>query len=201
MGLAELQQALARLYTDSAFRERFFAEPDRVAEELGLQAGDARQLAALSASQVHRFAGTLHRKRLGAARKLLPLTGRVLGGRFEPLFQRYLATRGEGYAGSYRVEAIGFAAFLAETFRAEDPGSPWIPDLVRYESAALRAHLPGARWTPCACRHYPHALTRAAAQYHPRAPPTVPRRPTLALWIRFGRRGQLRHFLLGLPWP
>ena len=35
MGLAEVQQVLAQLYTNTLSRERFFANPQALGEELG----------------------------------------------------------------------------------------------------------------------------------------------------------------------
>jgi hypothetical protein len=64
MGLAQIQQVLARLYTDAALRERFFADPQRTGAELGLDAGEVHQLAHLSVQQVTFFARSLQRKRL-----------------------------------------------------------------------------------------------------------------------------------------
>ena len=46
MGLAEVQAALARLFTDSDLRVRFFADPIEVGRELGLDESETTGLAA-----------------------------------------------------------------------------------------------------------------------------------------------------------
>lgn len=59
MGLAQVQQVLAQLYTNTDLRERFFNHPNEVAEELGLSVDEQQQVAQLSAQQVNLFASSL----------------------------------------------------------------------------------------------------------------------------------------------
>ena len=66
MGLLDVQSVLARLYTDSAFREGFFHDP--FAAGTGLTEAEQRLLAALDRQQVERFARSLKQKRLGLVR-------------------------------------------------------------------------------------------------------------------------------------
>ncbi len=86
MGLAAVQTALARLYTDAAWRDRFLAEPALAGPEAGLDAAETARLAALPPTQVELVATSLRRKRLGEVARLLPLTHRALKPRFAALF-------------------------------------------------------------------------------------------------------------------
>src|SRR5262249_30591471 len=79
MGLLDLQSALTRLYTDSAFRARFFTDAAEACREIPLTADQQRLLAALDRAQVERFARSLKHKRLGQVRELLPATTHLLG--------------------------------------------------------------------------------------------------------------------------
>src|SRR2546428_2298756 len=88
MGLLAVQTALARLYPDSLFRARFFANPGEGCHGMGLTAMEQRQLAALDRRQVERFARSLQQKRLDLACDLLPGTARGLGDRFAAAFFR-----------------------------------------------------------------------------------------------------------------
>jgi hypothetical protein len=89
MSLLAIQSLLARLYTDSAFRARFFDNPDRTCREMALTEAEWRHVAALDRGQVERFAQSLRQKRLGLVRELLPGAARVLGERFGALFFQY----------------------------------------------------------------------------------------------------------------
>ena len=66
MALAEIQSALARLYIDAMLRDRFFAAPLVVGEQLGLSADDARDLARIPRREIDQFAESLRHK--GATR-------------------------------------------------------------------------------------------------------------------------------------
>ena len=81
MGLAEVQEALARLYIDPALRDRFFADPAAVGAELGLVPEEALDLARVPRRQVEQFADSLRRKRRDQVRRVIPITARALGRR------------------------------------------------------------------------------------------------------------------------
>src|ERR1041385_2446224 len=89
MPLKEVQAVLARLYTDSGFRDRFFGNPIEACREYGLSADDAKQLEALDRPQIERFARSLRSKRAGLIREQLPALMTALGDAFWKLFQTY----------------------------------------------------------------------------------------------------------------
>ncbi len=125
MSLLALQSVLARLYTDSAFRARFFDDPGTASRELPLTAAERDQLAGLDRSQVERFARSLRQKRLGLARELLPGTALVLGDRFGELFFQYCD--GQASALERIKEAKALTRFLSDAARRGDP-DPRLPD-------------------------------------------------------------------------
>ena len=126
MSLLAIQSLLAQLYTDRAFRERFFDDPEGACREVALTDAERRQLTALVRPQVERFARSLKQKRLGLARELLPGTARVTGDRFAELFFQYCDAQPSALD---RVEeARAFAGYLLDAAR----GEAWAPPLPDY---------------------------------------------------------------------
>ncbi|MBD1926632.1 hypothetical protein H6F74_10305 [Trichocoleus sp. FACHB-90] len=195
MGLAQTQQILAQLYTNSLLRSRFFANPQAVGEELGLNSDQAQQLAKLSAQQVNLFASSLKRKRLGEVRELLPLTHSVLGKGFAELFWRYAETYIPTGIKKHLEDAIAFSAFVENVTQLESIDPPWVVDLVRYEKAWLQAAEPSSRLTVCWFRYAIDKLARTVQQNET---PVVLMQPAIAIWFRLSPRSHLRHFVLKL---
>ena len=63
MGLAEIEQILARLSADEALRERFVNDPVALGRELGLSAAESRQLKREAASRFDSFAKSTSERR------------------------------------------------------------------------------------------------------------------------------------------
>ncbi len=138
MGLVEIQRALALLFTDAALRERFFNDPQRVGQDLGLSADDIQQVAQISGQQVRRFASSLHSKRLGEIYKLLPLTYKALGKQFTALFCQYADSYVPSGVKRHSEDAIAFATYIERRVVVEKGIAPiWVADVVRYEKARL----------------------------------------------------------------
>jgi hypothetical protein len=192
MGLTEVQRLLARLYTDAELRERFFVEPGQVGEAFGLTTDEAYRLAQLSAQQVGRFAASLQRKRLNGVARLLPLTRRALGERFDELFQHHADAYLPVGRRKQREDALTFCAFLARAAREVELNPAWVLDVARYEAAKLRSAEQPV--TVCAMRHTVPVLMRGSEEG---ALLSLPVRPTLVVWLRFSRRS--RPWQLRLP--
>jgi hypothetical protein len=197
MALAEVQYALARLYTDAALPARFFADPLAVGTELGLTAEEARQLGTLSAQQVRFFANTLRRKRLCEVRDLLPLTHRLLGKTFVALFWQFAPSYAPRGIYKHRDDALAFVRFLEQTVGTAGLKPAWALDLVRYEAAWLEAAQPARRWTVRQFR-YPVA-TVVQALRHEAIPPDLRPQPAIHVWMRLSPRHRPRHLELALP--
>ncbi|BAZ52158.1 hypothetical protein NIES4103_48170 [Nostoc sp. NIES-4103] len=189
MGLAQTQQVLAQLYTNTEFRERFFANPQAVGAELGLSCDEAQQLAEVSAKEVGIFANSLKWKRLGEVRELLPRTARVLGKNFTALFWRYAEKHLPKGIKKHREDAIAFANFIIQVAQKEGIEPVWLRDLVRYEKTWLLAYEPATYLKVCWFRYPINKLGNSQ---------TINPQPTIAIWLRLRARSQLFHQIWGL---
>ena len=197
MGLVLIQRVLAQLYTDTVLRERFFADPQREGEALGLSSDDMQHLIQLSVPQVNFFAASLKRKRLNEVCKLLPLTHHVLGNRFAALFLRYADTHLPKGIKKHRDDAIAFAAFIEQVARVDGIEPPCFMDLARYEASCLKAADSTCRWLVCLFRHPMDKVVRNLVQGDDAPLPSA--QLTIALWFRLFRQRQVRHLILSLP--
>ena len=197
MGLAETQRLLARLYTDAGLRERFFADPLRIGEEFGLGRDDARQLARLSARQVNFFADSLHAKRLGEVRDLLPLTVRALGERAASLFKDYAETNLPRGIRKHREDAAAFADYLTKIVVFGGADAERVAELARYERTWLKAADMTRGVIACRFRLDVDELARAAGRGDER--PALGRKAALVVWFRLSHGRRLRHLVLRLP--
>ena len=194
MGLAQVQQLLAQLYTDATLRERFLRERQAVAEAFDLSAEEVHQVSQLSARQLTFFAHSLQRKRLNGVGKLLPLTKRALGARFADLFAQHAVTCVPRGARRSRADAVRFAAYVEEIARRDGLEPPWVVELLRYEAARLTAADPRSRCTIRWFRRPIGTLVRQARQGD--RVPSSSTRPTIALWFRLSPRRRLWHIIL-----
>lgn len=197
MGLAEIQQTLARLYTESELRERFFSDPLTVGRELGLSAEEARNLAQLSVAQVRGYADSLVGKRLTGVGKLLPLTRRVLGERFDRHFRNYAAANRHIGAPFYFEDATAFASHLEGKLREERVAGGWVLDLLHFEVARVRAADPSRRVVTRFFRHDIRRLVGSIARRE--ETPDAVRRPSVAVWWRPRKRGPVRYAIFTTP--
>ncbi|MBH8577655.1 hypothetical protein I8752_32765 [Nostocaceae cyanobacterium CENA369] len=190
MGLAQTQQVLAQLYTNTELRERFFANPQAIGAELGLSCDEAQQLAQVSLREVSIFANSLKWKRLGEVRELLPRTAKVLGKNFTALFWQYAESYLPKGIKKHREDAIAFSNFIIKVSQAESLSPTWVSDLVRYEQTWLLAYEPSSRFSVCFFRYPVNKLGTSE---------TINPLPTIAIWWRFSARSQLYHIVRSLP--
>ncbi|MEN9575999.1 MAG: hypothetical protein RL514_3854 [Verrucomicrobiota bacterium] len=191
MELALQQKLVARLVTDRAFREKFFADPARVAASEGLTVA-AESLAQIQPEQVRLLTRVHRRRRLAQAGMQLPLTRKALGARFADLFRNYAVTPPPG---KHPFEdALGFAAYLAANAGPPTLEHAWMGSLVRYEAAHLAATWQRKKFIG---RVFPHAIGQLVELL---ATGEVPvgeyRRTTLAIWWRSSNRARLKHWRL-----
>jgi hypothetical protein len=137
MAVAEVQRALARLFTDKAVREAFLTDPQSGAAMLGLDEGDATLLSRVAPRELRRFAASLASKRVLDARKWTPLVAEALGDRFCPLFAASPDSRDPVR------QAEAFAAYLAALAGQGKIEPVWIGDIARYEATCVAARRPG----------------------------------------------------------
>lgn len=197
MDLTMTQCVLARLFTDATLRDRFLANPEAFGKEVGLEQQQMSEFAQLPARQVAFFADSLIRKRLGEVCKLLPLTRKALGVRFDTLFRRFAESHRLEMPKPHQRDATAFCGFLKELAGSEFSEAPWALDAARFDASCLEALAPGRRAIIRLLRYPIPELLRSATEAD-RVPRPVPR-PTLGVWVRFSPRGRLRFFTLSLP--
>jgi hypothetical protein len=89
MALHEVQEVLARLYTDRAFRVAFFADRERALQSAQWTEADRAVLLQIQEAQVERFARSLHKKRRVETLPLLPWLAARLSETFETHFEAH----------------------------------------------------------------------------------------------------------------
>ena len=176
MELALQQKLVARLASDRAFREKFFADPARVAASEGLSLA-AEALVQIHQEQLRQLARVLRRRRLAQVGVQLPLTRKALGARFADLFRNYAVSPAPGQH-PYE-DALGFARHLEQHAATQ--------------GLVLEATWLGRRLV---LRCLPHAVKQLAALL---AVGDVPagsyQRFSPALWWRASGSSRLKHWL------
>lgn len=197
MGLAETQKALARIYTDSDLRERFFADPQTVGQQLGLASDESARLAQIPAEQAAYFAASLLNKRIHEVAKLLPLSARLLGQQFRKLFREYAQTNVPSGTKKHSEDAVGFVAYAERSQRLRDSAPAWAIELLGYESEHLRAGRPKPHLRWRSFRYPVNEIARrlSKGEQVSEQPET---RPVLLLWFRPSRNARLRHRVIKL---
>lgn len=137
MGLAEIQRALANLYTDERLREHFVRDSLSVGRELGLSEDEAQQIAKIPLSQLSFFSNSLVSKRFGEVVKLMPLTQKVLGKSFDNAFRKFAQDFNPNDIKKHLNDAVTFAKYLESNYQKHINGPDWILDLIRFERARL----------------------------------------------------------------
>lgn len=190
MELALQQKLVARLATDREFREKFFADPARVAASEGLTVA-AESLAQIHPEQLRQLARVLRRRRLAQVGIQLPLTRKALGTRFADLFRNYAVSPPPGKQPF--EDALGFAAFLEQHAVAQGVDPQWPRSIARYEAAKLEATWLRRRLL---VRCFPHAIKQLAALLIAgEVPPGSYQRSTTAVWWRTAASSRLKHWL------
>jgi hypothetical protein len=197
MGLSEIDRILARLSTDEALRERFVREPVAVAREFGLTASESRRLRREAAARHGSFARSARELLLVEIGKLLPLSHRALGSRFDSHLNRYISAHEPGGIERLFGDTLDFADYLEKRLREERVGSGWTLDLLSYERARVKAADPNRRLVVAFFRHDISRLVRSVARKEEQ--PAAVRRATVAVWWRPRRHAPVRYTVLARP--
>lgn len=192
MGLVEVQKTLAQLYTSRELREKFLASPKTVAKDLGLNPKDLEQLTQLSTFHLREFSESLHYKRMGEVRDLLPFTSKSLKTKFSELFLKFA----DGYLPSgvkkHRDDAIAFAEFIIKNSDCLD----WCKEIANYESTRLKL-AESSKVLIFRLFHFP--LKKIFFQLLQAQEPIVEKQFTLAIWVRLPGKKTWSHYLLSFP--
>ena len=118
MSALEVQQLLARLYTDPGMLEEFLADRDGFCARHA--SGCAELIRQIDPVQLEFFAVSLRSKRASELKKLLPMTVRALGVGFTEEFDRYAATTIASGDRKHLADAMAFCESLIERPRSFD---------------------------------------------------------------------------------
>jgi len=197
MGLSEIEQILARLSTDDELRERFVNDPFALGRELGLSPTGTRQLRRAAAVRFDSFAETPHERRFVQVNKLLPLTHRVLKGRFTHYFDRWVAEHGAVSFEHLFGDVLAFADYLENRLTDEHLGSGWTLDLLRFEKARIKAADPKRRFVIQTFRHDISRLVRGVMRKGELF--AAVRRRSVAVWWRRRKGDPIRYAVFNTP--
>ena len=118
MSALEVQQLLARLYTDPGMLEEFLSDREGFCATYAEGAG--KLLLQIDPGQLEFFAVSLRSKRAGEVKKLLPMTVQGLGSRFSEEFDRYAASTIPSGDKKHLADAMAFCEWLIERSESFD---------------------------------------------------------------------------------
>ncbi|MDQ3799777.1 MAG: hypothetical protein M3384_10015 [Acidobacteriota bacterium] len=189
MSLRDVQNLLARIFTDEDLRLRFLREPEKTGAENNLNATEIEQIRQLLPEQVNFFADSLFHKRLHEVEKLLPLTRKALAKDFEKYFREFANRFLPRTIKKHLEDALGFADFL----QSKEVEPVWIKDLAKFEQSRLAFNNSEKRFLlkrfDFDIREILKEISRAGAK--PQS--EFPKRRTFAAWLRLS--GRVKHFI------
>lgn len=175
MSLREVQNLLARLYTESELRQTFLSSPEKIARQFNLSQREIEELSAIFPDELNFFAESLLNKRLREVEKLLPQTKHFLSVDFEKYFREFSSTFLPVSIKKHLEDAVRFAEFLTTKIEAE-----WLQDLIRYEQANLIFNGYGKSFFIRRFNFNIKEISREGAK--------AQRKITVAVWFKFGRK-------------
>lgn len=203
MSLEQQQAVLARLLTDTAFRQRWLQNPSELDPSTGLSPDEQHLLSSLPAELLTYQAQALLNKRRHELHKLLPLTFRGLGEKALALHTLFAETYLPQGLTPHRTEALHFTHWLRQHIRHAPQLPPELGELARYEAALLAGYEPG-RWGGLhhiALRIQDWKQGLEAGQSVAQLRHTIRPGKTLLLWIRLGQQGILRRWMISSRRP
>lgn len=179
MSLLEQQNFLAKVFTDELLREKFLSAPENVGKENNLSETEIEQICQVLPEQIKFFADSLFYKRLHEVEKILPLTRKVLGKKFETYFREFANEFLPKTIKKYLEDANKFGEYLRKKETA------WINDLISFERARLIFNGYGKRFV---FRKFRFCIKDVLKNSRQDAKANVRRRLSFAIWLRFGSK-------------
>jgi hypothetical protein len=189
MSLQDVQNLLARIFTDEDLRLRFLQEPEKTGAENNLSAAEIGQIRQLLPEQINLFADSLFYKRLSEVEKFLPLTRKALEKDFEKYFRTFANQFLPQTIKKHLEDAIEFAEFL----QSEKIEPVWAKDLAKFEQARLSFNNSAKRFLLKRFDFDVRVILREISRAGAKAQSDFPKRKTFAVWLRLGKR--IRHFI------
>jgi hypothetical protein len=189
MSLRDVQNLLARIFTDEDLRLRFLREPEKTGAENNLNAAEIEQIRQLLPEQVNFFADSLFHKRLHEVEKLLPLTRKALERDFEKYFREFASRFLPQAIRKHLADALEFGDFL----QSREIKPFWIKDLAKFERARLSFNNSEKRFLLKRFDFDIRKILKEISREGAKAQREFPRRKTFAVWLRIG--GRMKHFI------
>lgn len=189
MSLLDVQNLLARIFTDEDLRLRFLLDPEKIGIENDLSETEIEQIKQLLPEQVNFFAGSLLYKRLREVEKLLPLTRTALETQFEKYFREFANQFLPQTIKKHLEDAMEFGKFL----QSKKIEPVWTKDLAKFERARLSFNNSEKRFLLEKFDYDVREIIKDISRAGKNPQSDFPRRKTYAVWLRFGRRA--KHFI------
>ena len=178
-------------------RERFVSDPFALGRELGLSAAGSRRLRRAAGARFDSIAASPRERRFVQVYKLMPLTHRVLKGRFTYYFDRYVAEHGAVSFDRLFGDVLAFADYLEKRLTEDHLGSGWTLDLLRFEKARIKAADPKRRFVVATFRHDISRLVRGVMRKGELF--AAVRRRSVAVWWRRRNGEPIRYAVFNTP--
>jgi hypothetical protein len=185
MSLLDVQNFLARIYTDAQLRRRFGDAPKQIGRENNLTETESAELAAVLPFEIDFFADSLLHKRRREVEKLLPFTKRALSEAFEKHFREFSGQFLSASIKKHLDDAIGFAKFL----QTKKNVSVCAKDLAKFEQAKLEFNACDRRFI---FKIFDYDVKNISCR-NAGTPGEIRRKKTFAVWFRIGKR--TRHYI------
>lgn len=194
MSLLEMQNFLARVFTDAPLRRAFLEQPEKVGFENNLSRAEIEKIKQILPEQINHFSDSLVWKRLREVEKLLPVTSQALGKDFEKHFQDFSARFPPPQSIKKHLDdALAFADFL----QTMDIQPVWTKSAAKFERARLEFNFsPRRRFLFERFEYDVREIFKALHDVRATARAqnlSFPKRKTFAVWFRFG--GKARSFV------
>lgn len=193
MGLIQIQRTLAQLYTNAELRQKFLTNPQETALDLGLSPQETEQISKLSAFHLQEFSNSLHYKRMGEVREILPMTEKSLKAKFNELFLQFAKNYLPSGIKKHRDDAIAFTKFLNQK-SINIPA--WCGEIATYE--AMRLELTETKKL-IIFQTFNYPIKKLFETVFKGEELTPNKQLTLAIWIRIPGQIVWNHYLFSIP--
>lgn len=189
MSLREVQNLLARIFTDEDLRLRFLREPEKTGAENNLSDAEIRQIRQLLPEQINFFADSLFHKRLSEVEKFLPLTRKILGEDFSKYFRQFANQFLPQTIKKHLEDAGEFTEFL----QSKEINPIWARDLAKFEQARFTFNNSEKRFLLKRFDFDVREILKEISRAGEKGQSDFPKRRTFAVWLRLGKR--VKHFI------
>ena len=133
MSLLDVQNFLARIYTDENLRREFLSTPEKTGKANNLSEAEITELAEVFPDELNSFADSLFYKRLREVEKFLPLTKRILEKDFEKQFRIFANSYLPSTVKKHLEDAVEFCSYLQKNKSTSDI----VKNTAKFEQAKL----------------------------------------------------------------